>query len=169
VLHCLCDTAFSDRFSAFSANLHVALSKILDRSQNALMSASDSTPKVKSMRVGIQKMINLKALSNAAFTTVAVLSLGIMTHAASAQAQSIQVTRGSHGAISLVDAVPVGATVLPTTPSQSYPKLVTRGPGGAAHIVSETAETKPMAQFHSSPKLMTRGSHGAAYIVNRKG
>jgi hypothetical protein len=111
-------------------------------------------------------MINLKALSTAAFATATVLSLGMTTHAASAQAQSILVTRGSHGAISTVDAVPVGSTALPTTPSQSYPKLVTRGSGGAAHIVNETVETKPMTPFHSTPKLMTRGSHGAAHIIN---
>jgi hypothetical protein len=109
-----------------------------------------------------QTMFNLKVLTNAAFATVTVLSLGFAGHAASAQ--SIFVTRGSHGAIAIVDTTPVGATVLPTTPSQSYPKLVTRGPGGAAQIVDETQEITAMAQAHSFPKLMTFGSHGAAHI-----
>jgi hypothetical protein len=111
-------------------------------------------------------MINLKALSNATFATVAILSLGITAHAASAQTQSIWVTRGSHGAISIVNKVPVDATVLPTTPSQGYPNLITRGPGGAAHIVNESKETKSVAQSHSFPELMTRGSHGANQIIN---
>lgn len=111
-------------------------------------------------------MINLKALSNAAFTTVAVLGLGMTTYAASAQAQSVLVTRGSHGAISIVNKEPIGATVLPTTPSQGYPTLVTRGHGGAAHIVNAAKETKPLAQSHSFPRLTTRGPHGAAQIAD---
>jgi hypothetical protein len=111
-------------------------------------------------------MINLKALSNAAFVTVAVLGLGITTHAASAQTQSILVTRGSHGAVFIVDKEPSGATVLPTTPSQGYPTLVTRGPGGAAHIVNTAKETKPLAQSHSFPRLIVRGSHGAVQIAD---
>jgi hypothetical protein len=109
-------------------------------------------------------MFNTKVLTNAAFATVAVLSLGITGHAASAQPTFV--IRGSHGAISVVNEVPLGATVLPTAPSHATPKLVTRGPGGAAHIVSESTETKPMAQAHSVPNLITRGSHGAVHIVD---
>jgi hypothetical protein len=109
-------------------------------------------------------MFNTKVLTNAAFATVAVLSLGITGHAASAQ--PTLVLRGSHGAISVVNEVPLGATILPTASSHATPKLVTRGPGGAAHIVSESTETKPMAQAHSVPNLITRGSHGAVHIVD---
>jgi hypothetical protein len=83
-------------------------------------------------------MFNPKVLTNAAFVTLSIISLGITGLAASAE--SILVTRGPHGATSIVEQVPVGATVLPTTPSQGYPKLMTRGPGGAAHIVSESTD-----------------------------
>jgi hypothetical protein len=108
-------------------------------------------------------MFNTKVLTNAAFATVAVLSLGFTGHAASAQ--PTLVIRGSHGAISIVNEVPIGATVLPTAPSHATPKLVTRGPGGAAQIVSESTETKPTAQAHSFPKLVMVGGHGASQIV----
>jgi hypothetical protein len=108
-------------------------------------------------------MFNTKVFTNAVFATVTVLSLGVTGHAASAQ--PTLVIRGSHGAVSIVNEVPLGATVLPTTPSHAAPKLVTRGPGGAAVIVSESTETKPMAQAHSFPKLVTVGSHGAAKIL----
>jgi hypothetical protein len=109
-------------------------------------------------------MFNPKVLTSAAFTTLSIISLGITGHAASAE--SILVTRGPHGATSIVEKVPIGATVLPTTPSQSYPKLMTRGPGGAEHIVSESKEMKPIAQAHTFPKVKSLGSHGAAHIVN---
>jgi hypothetical protein len=118
---------------------------------------------VKLLKKEHHTMFNTKVLVNAAFATVTVLSLGVTGHAASAQ--PTLVIRGSHGAISIVNEVPLGATVLPTAPSHAAPKLVTRGPGGAAQIVSESQETKPMAQAHSFPKLMTFGSHGAAQIV----
>jgi hypothetical protein len=108
-------------------------------------------------------MFNTKVFTNAVFATVTVLSLGVTSHAASAE--STLIIRGSHGAISIVNEVPLGATVLPTAPSHAAPKLVTRGPGGAAHIVSESTETKSMAIAHSFPKLVTVGSHGAARIV----
>ena len=109
-------------------------------------------------------MFNTKILVNAAFATVAVLSLGVTGHAASAQ--PTPVIRGSHGAISIVNEVPLGATVLPTAPSHDAPKLVTRGPGGAAQIVDESTETKSMAQAHSFPKLVMVGGHGAAQIID---
>jgi hypothetical protein len=109
-------------------------------------------------------MFNTNVFTNAVFATVTVLSLGITGHAASAQ--PTLVIRGSHGAISIVDEVPLGATVLPTAPSHAAPKLVTRGPGGAAQIVDEPNEIKPMAQAHSFPKLITQGSHGAARIAD---
>lgn len=109
-------------------------------------------------------MFNTRVFTNAVFATVTVLSLGVTGHAASAQ--PTLVIRGPHGAISIVDEVPLGATALPTAPSHDAPKLVTRGPGGAAHIVSESTETKSMAKAHSFPKLVTVGSHGAAQIVN---
>lgn len=109
-------------------------------------------------------MFNPKVLTNAAFTTLAVVSLGITGHAASAE--SILVTRGPHGATSIVEQVPIGATALPTTPSQDYPKLMTRGPGGAAHIVNESKDMKPIAKAHAFPKINSLGSHGAAHIVN---
>jgi hypothetical protein len=108
-------------------------------------------------------MFNTKAFTNAVFATVAVLSLGVTGHAASAQ--PTLVIRGSHGAISIVNEVPLGAATLPTAPSHDAPKLVTRGPGGAAQIVSESAETKPTAQAHSFPKLVMVGGHGASQIV----
>jgi hypothetical protein len=130
------------------------------------MPALDSAPRVKSSKVENQTMINLKALSNAAFATVAVLSLGLATHAASAQTQSILVTRGSHGAVSIVDKIPVGATVLPTTPSQGHPALVTRGSGGAAYIANTSEETKPLVQSHAFPKPIARGSHGAVQLID---
>jgi hypothetical protein len=162
----LMGTAFRNPFSVFSGNLRLTFSKILDSSWNLIISDSGSTPKVKSSGVGKQQMINLKALSNAVFATVTVLGLGMTTHSASAQPQSILVTRGSHGAIAIVNDVPIGSTVLPTTPSQGYPTLINRGPGGAAQIVDEAKETKPMAQSHAFPKLMTRGSHGAPQLDN---
>jgi hypothetical protein len=109
-------------------------------------------------------MFNIKVFTNSVFATVTVLSLGVTGHAASAQ--PTLVIRGSHGAISIVNEVPLGATVLPTAPSHDAPKLVTRGPGGAAQIVSEPTETKPMAKAHSFPKLVTVGSHGAAHIID---
>jgi hypothetical protein len=108
-------------------------------------------------------MFNTKAFTNAVFATVAVLSLGVTGHAASAQ--PTLVIRGSHGAISIVNEVPLGATALPTAPSHDAPKLVTRGPGGAAQIVSESQEPKTMAQAHSFPKLVMVGGHGASQIV----
>jgi hypothetical protein len=108
-------------------------------------------------------MFNIKVFTNAVFATVTVLSLSVTGHAASAE--PTLVIRGSHGAISIVDEVPLGATVLPTAPSHDAPKLVTRGPGGAAVIVSEPTETKTMAKAYAFPKLMTVGSHGAAQIV----
>lgn len=107
-------------------------------------------------------MFNPKVFTNAVFATVTVLSLGVTGHAASAQ--PTLVIRGSHGAVSIVNDVPLGATPLPTAPSHAAPKLVTRGPGGAAQIVSDT-ETKPMAQAHAFPKLVMVGSHGAAQII----
>jgi hypothetical protein len=108
-------------------------------------------------------MFNTKVFTNAVFATVTVLSLGVIGHAASAQPTLI--IRGSHGAVSIVNEVPLGAAVLPTVPSHDAPKLVTRGPGGAAQIVDEPTETKTMAKAHSFPKLVTIGSHGAAQIV----
>jgi hypothetical protein len=108
-------------------------------------------------------MFNTKVFTNAVFATVTVLSLGITGHAASAE--PTHVIRGSHGAVSIVDEVPLGARILPTAPSHDAPKLVTRGSGGAAQIVSEPTETKSMAMAHSFPKLMTVGSHGAAQII----
>jgi hypothetical protein len=109
-------------------------------------------------------MFNTKVFTNAVFATVTVLSLGAIGHAASAEPSLV--IRGSHGAISIVNEVPVGATVLPTTPSHVAPQLVNRGPGGAAQIVSESTESKTMAQVHSFPKFVTVGSHGAAQLVN---
>jgi hypothetical protein len=153
-------TALSD----FSANPRLELSNILDRSQNPIICTSDCTPKVKLSKVEKQQMFNPKVLTNAAFATIAVISLGFKGHAASAE--SILVTRGPHGATSIVNEVPVGATALPTTPSQGYPKLITRGPGGAAHIVNESKEMKPIAQAHTFPKTTSIGSHGAARIAN---
>jgi hypothetical protein len=111
-----------------------------------------------------QEMFNPKVLTNAAFATISIISLGITGHAASAE--SILVTRGPHGATSIVEQVPIGATALPTTPSQGYPKLMTRGSGSAAHIVSESKEMKPIAKAHTFPKVKSFGSHGAAHIVN---
>jgi hypothetical protein len=108
-------------------------------------------------------MFNFKVLVNAALATATVLSLGFIGQAASAQ--SILITRGPGGAASIVDSVPVGATVLPTTPSQGFPNLVTRGPGGAAHIVEQKSE-KMMTQAHDFPKLMTYGPNGASHLVN---
>jgi hypothetical protein len=108
-------------------------------------------------------MFNTKVFTNAVFATVTVLSLGVIGHTASAEPSLV--IRGSHGAISIVNEVPLGATVLPTAPSHAAPQLVTRGPGGAAQIVSESTETKTMAKAHSFPKLVTFGSHGAAQIV----
>jgi hypothetical protein len=122
---------------------------------------------VKLSKVEKQQMFNPKVLTNAAFATIAVISLGFTGHAASAE--SILVTRGPHGATSIVNEVPVGATALPTTPSQGYPKLMTRGPGGAEHIVNESKEMKamkPIAQAHTFPKTSSIGSHGAARIAN---
>jgi hypothetical protein len=109
-------------------------------------------------------MFSPKVFVNATFATVAVLSLGFASHPASAE--SIFVTRGSHGAISIVDKATVGATALPTTPSQGNPQLATHGPGGAAYIVSEPQAVKlMMAKAHPSPKLINVGSHGAVQIV----
>jgi hypothetical protein len=109
------------------------------------------------------KMFNPKLFVKATFATVAVLSLGLASHAASAQ--PIFVTHGSHGAIAIVDGVSVGATALPTTPSQGSPNLVTRGPGGAAFVVNEATAVQSMAKAHPSPKLVTMGPHGAASVV----
>ncbi len=108
-------------------------------------------------------MFDTKVFTNAAFATVAVLSLGFTGHAASAQ--PTLVIRGSHGALSIVNEVPLGATILPTAPSHDAPKLVTRGSGGAAQIVSKSTETKSMAKAHSFPKLVMVGGHGASQIV----
>jgi hypothetical protein len=108
-------------------------------------------------------MFNTKVFTNAVFATVTVLSLGVTGHAASAQ--PTLVIRGPHGAASIANEVPLGATVQPTSPSHAAPKLVTRGPGGAAQIVSESIEPKTMAQAHAFPKLITQGSNGAAQIV----
>lgn len=108
-------------------------------------------------------MLNLKTLTHAAFTTAALLSLGF-AHAASAE--QVLVTRGPHGAISTVERDSLGATVLPTTPSIGFPNLVTRGPGGAAHIVDASEVTKPMTKAHAFPNLMTFGPNGAWHIVN---
>jgi hypothetical protein len=109
-------------------------------------------------------MFSPKVFVNATFATVAVLSLGFASHPASAE--SIFVTRGSHGAISIVDKATIGATVLPTTPSQGNPQIATHGPGGAAYIVSEQQAVKlMMAKAHPSPKLINVGSHGAVQIV----
>lgn len=108
-------------------------------------------------------MFNTKVFTNAVFASVTVLSLGVTGHAASAE--PTLVIRGSHGAASIVNEVPLGATVLPTSPSHDAPKLVNRGPGGAAQIVSELTETKSMSMAHSFPKLVPVGGHGAAQIV----
>jgi hypothetical protein len=77
-------------------------------------------------------MFNTKVFTTAAFATITVLSLSVTGHAASAE--PTLVIRGPHGAISIVNEVPLGATVLPTSPSHDAPKLVTRGPNGAARI-----------------------------------
>jgi hypothetical protein len=108
-------------------------------------------------------MFNTKVFTNAVFATVTVLSLGVTGHAASAQ--PTLVIRGPHGAASIVNEVPLGASILPTAPSHDSPKLATRGPGGAAQIISEPTEPKTMAKAHSFPKLVTAGSHGATQIV----
>jgi hypothetical protein len=138
------------QLSEFSANLYPKLSNILDRTQTPIICFSDSTPKVKLSKVEKQEMFNPKVLTNAAFVTLSIISLGITGHAASAE--SILVTRGPHGATSIVEQVPVGATVLPTTPSQGYPKLMTRGPGGAAHIVSESTDMNSDRANSNLPK-----------------
>ncbi|HEY9826598.1 MAG TPA: hypothetical protein V6D19_14230, partial [Stenomitos sp.] len=88
-----------------------------------------------------------------------------------ATAQPILVTHGPHGAVSLVNAVPIGATVLPTTPSQGYPHLMVRGHGGAFMIVNQPQTTQPqvgqpMTHNPGFPKLMTFGPHGAAHITD---
>jgi hypothetical protein len=108
-------------------------------------------------------MFNTKVFTNAVFATITVLSLGVTGHAVSAE--PTLVIRGSHGALSIVNEVPLGASILPTAPSHDAPQLVTRGPGGAAQIVSEPTETKTMAKAHSFPKLVTVGGHGAVQIV----
>jgi hypothetical protein len=108
-------------------------------------------------------MFNTKVLTNVVFATVTVLSLGITGHAVSAE--PTLVIRGPHGAISIVNEVPLGAAVLSTAPSHAAPKLVTRGPSGAAQIVSKSVRPESMAKAHSFPKLITLGSHGAVQIV----
>jgi hypothetical protein len=111
-------------------------------------------------------MLNVKVLANAAFATVTVLSLGFTGHSVSASAQSISVTRGPHGAVSIVDKVPVGATALPMTPSLGNPTLVTRGPNGASQVVEASKEAQPLTQAHSIPNLTSFGPHSASHIVN---
>jgi hypothetical protein len=68
-------------------------------------------------------------------------------------------------AITIVDEAPVGATALPTIPSQVSPTLVPRGPGGAAFDINEAIAVQLMAKAHPSPKMVTMGSHSAARIV----
>lgn len=133
------------------------------------MCLSAPPPRVKTVGVGEQTMLNIKALSHATFATVAVLSLFVVHRAAAAQ--PILVTHGPHGAVSLVDSVPIGATALPTTPSQGYPHLMIRGHGGAFMIVDQPQTTHPQVAQPTTrrtgfPKLMTFGPHGAARIID---
>lgn len=111
-------------------------------------------------------MFNSNAFKTTVLATVTAMSLG--GHAASAQPTFI--TRGPHGAVSIVDKVPLGATLLPTTPSRGYPTIMTRGSHGAAHIVSGTKAMKAMKTMSQStvgfPKLVTVGPHGAVRLVN---
>jgi hypothetical protein len=102
-----------------------------------------------------------------AHTLLAGFALLNLTTALKASATPVTVTRGSHGAVVIIDAenIPVDAKASPISPNRSFPELMTRGSHGAS-IVSAASQMKSGKQAISVPDLMARGSHGAAVIAN---
>jgi hypothetical protein len=107
---------------------------------------------------------------------VAVISfltlIGVLTFSRTVGAQRFPdlIMKGSHGAFQIVE--PDSFTNIPSfkvtsseemKPSHSVPVVITRGPHGAASIVTETGVGGPEGSgvFPGYPKLIMRGSHGA--------
>jgi hypothetical protein len=106
----------------------------------------------------------LSILSKVLLSGFAIASL-----AAGATASPIAVTRGPNGAVTIVnsDRIPLGAKVAPQTEPHAFPKLITRGPGGAGHIRTATPESMNTAQDSKSLHLVTRGPHGAGFLTDK--
>jgi hypothetical protein len=109
---------------------------------------------------------------------VAVISfltlLGVLTLSRTVGAQRFPdlIMKGSHGAFQIVE--PDSFTNIPSVnvtsseemkPSRSVPVVITRGPHGAALIVTETGVGGPEGSgvYPGYPKLIMRGSHGAFF------
>jgi hypothetical protein len=107
---------------------------------------------------------------------VAVISfltlLGVLTFSKAVGAQRFPdlIMRGSHGAFQIVE--PDSFTNTPPVNvssseemklDRSVPIVITRGPHGAASIVTETGVGGPEGSgiYPGYPKLIMRGSHGA--------
>jgi hypothetical protein len=109
---------------------------------------------------------------------VAVISfltlLGVLTLSRTVGAQRFPelMMKGSHGAFQIVE--PESVTNIPSAnvaaseamkPSPSVPVVITRGPHGAASIVTDTGVGGSEGSGFNPgyPKLIMRGSHGAFF------
>jgi hypothetical protein len=79
-------------------------------------------------------------------------SLLSLSQAPKANAETVWVQRGPHGAIQVVDRdrIPVGATPLNISGSQGFPTLVNRGPHGAANLANSNQEMSKMMSEEKS-------------------
>jgi hypothetical protein len=110
---------------------------------------------------------------------VAVISfltlLGVLTLSRAVGAQRFPdlIMRGSHGAFQIVEpdsftnipSVKVTSSEAMKPSSHSVPVVITRGPHGAASIVTEMGVGGPEGSgvYPGYPKLIMRGSHGAFF------
>jgi hypothetical protein len=100
--------------------------------------------------------------------------LGVLTFSKAVGAQKFPhlIMRGSHGAFQIVE--PDNVTNTPSVKttssksmkhSRSVPIIITRGPHGAAYIVTEPGVGGPEGSgvYPGFPELIMRGSHGAFF------
>jgi hypothetical protein len=110
-------------------------------------------------------------IRNVAIASILTL-LGVLTFSKAAGAQEYPrlIMRGSHGAFHILE--PGSNADLPTVKrhtikgekaSRSVPIVITRGPHGAAYVVTETGVGGPEGSrvYPGFPELIMRGSHGA--------
>ncbi len=103
-------------------------------------------------------MLNKKVLAQSILASLALLTISQAPKANALPDNWVQ--RGPHGAIQILDDNhhPIGATALPTSPAHNSPKLVIKGPHGAAHLSNDDKIDHKMSEGKSSetskPKMM---------------
>ncbi len=101
------------------------------------------------------------------FTQTVIAGLALLSIAAApkANAESVVVNRGPNGAAFIVksDNIPVDAKTLPQSPAHDFPRIVTKGPNGAAAF-SNKPVTSESGKVVTVPNVITRGPNGAAVV-----